>query len=333
MTAAATGARPGWGVLGTGLAARLMTADLVSSGHRVAAVASRTQDAAEAFADAHGIERAYGTYEALLSDEAVDIVYVATPHSSHAEHASAALRHGKHVLVEKAFTLNRAEAASIAELAAACGLMVMEAMWTRFLPHMDFVRSAVRRGDIGDVTHVRAVHAQALPTDGAHRLNRPDLGGGALLDLGVYPVSFVHDLLGAPTAVEAHAEFTDTGVDSEISIRFEYSGGAVAEGYASSRRAADNSAVVTGTEGTIRIDSVFYQASRVTVVDGRGREISHFDRSVPGRGMQFQAAEMERAIADGDDDSPLMPIAQSVEIMGVLDAVRERIGLRYPQEA
>lgn len=321
-----------WGIVGTGLAAKLMARDLVQQGHHVSAVGSRSQSSADSFANLFGIERAHPSYEALFADDTVDIVHVATPHNFHAENASTALLHGKHVLVEKAFTLNRAEAATLAQLARSLNLVLMEAMWTRFLPHMDFVRAAVRRGDIGDITNIRATHAQDLPADNDHRLNRLDLGGGALLDLGVYPISFAHDLLGKPQDISATATFKTTGVDGMVSTRFVYAGGATADTFSSSHQQGFNEAIVTGTTGQITISAVFYEPAPVVVTDHDGVVISRYERALSGRGMQYQAAEMERLVNEGKRDSPLMPLDQSVEIMGVMDAIRSEIGLRYPGE-
>jgi predicted dehydrogenase len=175
----------GWGILAPGGIARAFTRDLLLHGHRVAAVGSRSADRARAFAEEFGIARAHGSYDELVADPTVDVVYIATPHNLHAENAVAALESGKHVLVEKAFTLNAAEASRVARLGRTKGLVVMEAMWTRFLPHMEFVRSVVASGRLGEIRSLHADHTQRLSSDPAHRLNDPKLAGGALLDLGV----------------------------------------------------------------------------------------------------------------------------------------------------
>ena len=188
-----------WGILATGGIAHMFTKDLRTAGLDIAAVGSRRADAARAFADEFEIPHAHDSYEALVDDPDVDIVYVATPHPAHADNAILALEHGKHVLVEKPFTLNAAEAARVRDVAAANGLLAMEAMWTRYLPHMVRIRELLAEGALGDVRAVTADHTQSISTDPAHRLNALELGGGALLDLGIYPVSFAWDVLGAPT--------------------------------------------------------------------------------------------------------------------------------------
>ncbi len=187
-----------WGILATGGVAGTFTADLLAHGHSVTAVGSRSDAGARAFAERFSLPRAHGSYDALVADPEVDVVYVATPHNLHAENALAALAHGKHVLVEKAFTVNAEQARVVVDSARSRGLVVLEAMWTRFLPSMAFVREVVRSRRIGEVRSLHADHTQALPADPAHRLNDPALAGGALLDLGVYPLSFAHDLLGPP---------------------------------------------------------------------------------------------------------------------------------------
>lgn len=205
-----------WGILATGGIARTFARDLRTHGHDITAVGSRTLASARSFAEEFGIPRAHQSYDELVADPEVDVVYIATPHDLHAPNARAALAHGKHVLVEKPFTLNAAEARQVVDLGRRRGLLVMEAMWTRFLPHMRFVRETLAEGRIGEVRSVHADHTQLLPSDPDHRLNDPRRGGGALLDLGVYPVSMAHDLLGAPNEVIAAGQLTATGVDESV---------------------------------------------------------------------------------------------------------------------
>jgi len=322
----------GWGILATGGIARLFTNDLVAHGHRVAAVGSRSAASAEAFASEFAVPRAHATYEDLVADPDVDVVYVATPHSFHADNAALALHAGKHVVIEKAFTINAAQARTVAELGADRGLLVMEAMWTRFLPHMRQVRAWLADGRIGAVRSLHATHLQRLPFDDAHRLNNPALGGGALLDLGVYPISFAHDLLGPVEAVHAEATFKPTGVDETVATILRHTGGGVSTSYSSMSVLGPNRATVIGTEGLIEIDPTWYGPARATLYDADSHELEVFDEPVTGRGMQYQAAEAEAMLAQGATSSPLMTPTASVEVMATLDAVRDRIGLRYPEE-
>ena len=246
-----------WGILGTGWIAQLQTADLLADGFTVAAVGSRSQEGADAFAKEFGIPVAHGSYEALVADPNVDVIYVATPHPLHAENAELAINAGKHVLVEKPFTLNQAEAKRIVALAAEKKVVVLEAMWTRWLPTMVRLREVIAAGTIGEIRTVIADHNQSLPRDPKHRINAIELGGGALLDLGIYPVSFAWDMLGAPETVHAIAAKTATGVDRQTAITLGYAGGQQAVLHTALDTHGPNTASVIGTDGWIHIDTVF----------------------------------------------------------------------------
>ncbi|MGH2841985.1 MAG: Gfo/Idh/MocA family protein [Solirubrobacteraceae bacterium] len=322
----------GWGILGTGLIARLFVTDLKLTGHQVVAVGSRTAGSAERFAAEFSIPHAYGTYEAMVADESVDIAYVATPHTRHRADASLALRAGKHVLVEKPFTINAAEARSVADLAAELGLLALEAMWTRWLPHMVAIRDLLARGALGDVRSVLADHTQKLPDDPAHRLNALELGGGALLDLGVYPISFASNVLGTPVSVDAVATFRETGADAETAVLLRYAEGRTAAIYTASNAVGPNRATIVGTDGRIEIDTVWYTPTSFRLYDNRGSVTSTFESHVPGRGMQYQAEEAERLIAASELTSHILPLSESIGIMSTMDQVRQIIGLRYPTE-
>lgn len=321
-----------WGILGTGWIAGVFTSDLHTAGCVVTAVGSRRQDSADAFAREHSIEHPHASYEALVADPDVDIVYVATPHAFHARDACLALDAGKHVLVEKAFTLNAREAQAVASLAERQGRFLMEAMWTRFLPHMVRIREIVAAGTLGDARTLLADHNQSLPKDPAHRVNNPQLGGGALLDLGIYPVSFAWNLFGPPKQVHAMATMTATGVDRQIGVLLEHNDGRQTVMQAALDTAGPNRAVVLGTAGRIEIDPIWYQATSFTVFDVAGAVHERYVSTVSGRGMQYQALEAERCIQGGLTSSELLPPAESVAIMGTLDEVRAQIGLRYPDE-
>ncbi|MDR6865743.1 putative dehydrogenase [Microbacterium resistens] len=321
-----------WGILATGGIAAAFAADLRTAGLDLVAVGSRSQDSADAFAARFDIPRAHGSYEALAADPDVDIVYVATPHPMHLADARLALSHGKHALVEKAFTVNRAEAEELRALAAEKGLLVMEAMWTRYLPHMIRIRELIAAGTLGEIRSVSADHTQLLPTDPAHRLNALELGGGALLDLGIYPVSFVWDILGAPETLHAVGRLGDTGADTEVATVMTHAGGAVSTTLSSSRAAGPNVAAIVGTKARIEIDRVWYTPTSFRVVAPDGTVIEEYVSDVEGRGMQYQARAAERYVADGSVDSDLLPVAESAAIMGGLDEIRAQIGVRYPGE-
>jgi predicted dehydrogenase len=322
----------GWGILGAGYIAGAFTSDLLANGFSVTAVGARTQASADAFAAEHGIATAHEGYEALVADPAVDIVYIATPHPFHAEQAALALNAGKHVLVEKAFTLNAVEAQGVVDLAESLGLVALEAMWTRWLPHMVRLREVIAEGTIGEVRTIIADHNQKLPSDPSHRLNDPRLGGGALLDLGVYPISFATDILGLPETVSAVSSPTATGVDRQTSIILGYAGGQQALLQTALDTAGPNTAVVIGTEGWIEIAAVWYAPTTFVVHNDANEAVEGFEADVANRGMQYQAWEMERLVRAGLTGGTVLSPAETVGIMQIMDNVREIIGLRYPGE-
>ncbi|SMQ60025.1 Gfo/Idh/MocA family oxidoreductase [Agreia sp. VKM Ac-1783] len=322
-----------WGILGTGGIAETFVTDLRATGIEVVAVGSRSQESADAFGSRFDIAARHPTYEALVADPEVDAVYVATPHPMHAENALLAIDAGKHVLVEKPFTLNAAEATEVAEAARRAGVVVLEAMWTRFLPSMVRIREIIAAGTLGEVRTLLADHDQLLPSDPQHRINNPELGGGALLDLGVYPVSFAVDLFGAPSSVTARGDKTVTGVDRQVALILEHDGGALSVLHTALDTRGANTATIVGTEGRIEIDSVWYNQTSFTVYSGESGEVlERYDEKVVSRGMQFQAWELERVVRDGGRESPLLPLDESIAIMAVLDEARRQVGVVYPGE-
>jgi predicted dehydrogenase len=322
-----------WGILGTGGIATSFTTDLVANGLTVVAVGSRTQEAADAFAAAHGIPNAHGSYEALVADPKVDAIYVSTPHPFHYDNAKLVLNAGKHALVEKPFTLNARQAREVVDLAKSLNLVVLEAMWTRWLPHMIRVRELIANGTLGEVRTVIADHNQHLPLDPAHRINNPDLGGGALLDLGIYPVSFAWDIFGQPTSVTAiSAPTASTGVDRQTAILMGYADGQQAVLHTALDTRGPNTAAIIGTEGRIEIDAVWYTPTSFTVYDSSNAIIERFDETVISRGMQYEAWALERLVADGVIEGAELPPSETVAIMETLDEIRRQIGLVYPSE-
>lgn len=319
-----------WGILATGGIARTFTSDLRTAGLDVAAVGSRSVEHARAFAADFQIPRAHGSYEELVADPDVDIVYVASPHAFHAEHARLALEAGKNVLVEKAFTLTAGQARDLQRLAGERHVLLMEAMWTRYLPDMIRIRDLVATGALGDVRAVTADHTQALPTDPAHRLNALELGGGALLDLGVYPVSFAVDILGSPGTVTATGRLGETGADTEDVVTMTHAGGAISTSISSSRSAGPNQAHILGSTVRIDIDPVWYTATSFRVVGRDGAVLESYRTPVAGRGMQYEALAAEQYIREGRTESPLEPLDETVAVMETLDEIRRQIGVRYP---
>ncbi|MGB3909143.1 MAG: Gfo/Idh/MocA family oxidoreductase [Pseudolysinimonas sp.] len=317
-----------WGILGAGGIAKAQVADMQLHGFTVAAVAARDLAKARAWADEMKVPTAYGSYEELAANPDIDAVYVATVHPAHAAAARIVLEGGKHVLVEKPFTMDAAQAQELVDLAASKNLVILEAMWTRWLPHMVRIREILAEGQLGDVRTVLADHDQKI--DHIARLIRPELGGGALLDLGIYPVSFAWDVLGAPDTVIAHATMTDTGVDLETAIILGYPNGAHAVLQTQMNGTGPNRAAIVGTQGRIEIESVWYNQTAFTRYDAEGEVVERFDAREPGRGMQFQAAELERIVASGKLEGDILAPAQTVAIMATLDEIRRQIGLNYP---
>ena len=321
-----------WGIIGTGLIADLFVTDLLANDFTVTAVGSRSQASADEFAARFGIANAHPTYEALVADPEVDVVYVATPHPMHVDNATLALNAGKHVLIEKPFTLNAKDAAAIVALAEEKKLVVLEAMWARFLPHMVRLREIIAAGTLGDVRTVIADHNQNLPKDPSHRLQNPDLGGGALLDLGIYPISFAWDVLGAPTSIYATAAKTPTGVDRQTAVIFGYADGQQALVHTALDTAGPTTASVIGTDGWIAIEGTFYAPTNFTVYNAQNEVVERYESEVSNRGMQFQAAELERIVASGELAGDILPPSETVAIMASLDEIRSQIGLVYPGE-
>jgi predicted dehydrogenase len=321
-----------WGILGPGGIAQAFANDLVLNGLTVQAVGSRRPDAAAAFAAKYNVPNVHGSYEDLVADPEVDVIYIATPHPFHAAQALLALEAGKHVLVEKPFTLTGPEAEAVTIRARELGLVVLEAMWTRFLPHMVRIREILAEGTLGELRSIVADHTQNLPSDPAHRINALELGGGALLDLGIYPISFASAVFGTPAQVTASATFRDTGADASVATIFTYDDDRIATTFSASDAHGPNVASVIGTEGRIDIDSVWYSASSFTVYNNANDVLESYTSNVVGRGMQFQAFELERLVAEGELESEVLTHAETVSIMHTLDDIRRQIGLVYPGE-
>jgi len=315
-----TTSSPGWGILAPGGIAGAFARDLAVGGHRLVAVGSRDQGRAEAFATTHGATTAHGSYEALVADPDVDIVYVASPHGLHREHALLAIEAGKHVLVEKAFTTTGDEAQEVVDAARAKGVFVMEAMWTRFLPTMVAVRERIAAGDLGGLVSVTADHSQMLDLSPGSRMIEPALGGGALLDLGVYCVSLAHAFLGPVTRVRAAGAVDAAGVDHRGSAILTHEGSRMSTVTFSMETLGSNRASIAGTEGVIELDPAFYVWTGFTRRHASGDKET-FVPETSGRGMQFQAAEVERCVAAGQLESPLMTLDETVAIMRVMDEI------------
>lgn len=323
-----------WGILGAGRIAGIFASDLKhAQGAEALAVGSRSKEKAERFAAEFGLARSYGSYEELAADPDVQAVYVATPHPFHKENALTALRAGKAVLCEKPFTLNAGELQELAAYAQERRLFLMEAMWTRFLPAIRKVREWIREGRIGDVQLVKADFGFRGPDDPGKRLLNPELGGGSLLDAGVYPVSFAAMVFGtAPVNISSTVHIGETGVDERFSVLLEYEGGRTASLNGAIRLRLPNDASVVGTKGRIHLPATFLSArTAVLYVDGAEPETFEDDRIC--RGYAYEAEEAGRCLREGLTESPELPLSESLAVMATLDDIRRQWGLRYPQEA
>jgi predicted dehydrogenase len=310
-----------WGLIGTGGIAATFAADLeLTDSGVVAAVGSRRMDSADRFGDRFGVPNRHASYEELVVDPDVDVVYVATPHPSHHANAQLALRAGKPVLVEKAFTMNAEEARDVVATARAEGLFLMEAMWTRFLPHIAQLRGLLDDGVLGEIVTVTADHGQWFAKDPAFRLFAPELGGGALLDLGVYPVSFASMVLGEPRRIVSVVSPAFTGVDGQTSMVFGYATGAQAVLTCTLSAKSPTRAAIVGTEARIEIDGDFYAPSSFTLISRSGEQ-TRFDEPHDGRGLRHEADEVARCLREGLLESPLMPLEETISIMATMDAV------------
>jgi predicted dehydrogenase len=317
-----------WGVVGTGwIAERFIASAQRHTRQHFQAVASRDPDRARPFAEAHGIPDVVDL-DGLAAHPGVDVVYVASPHPFHAEHALTAIRAGKHVLVEKPIALDAEEARTLAEAARAAGVFCAEALWTFFLPRWDVVAQVLERGDIGELRSVLAEYGEYLPDD--HRAMDPGLAGGSLLDLGTYPIATISRLLRAPTRVEALGTDNRFGVNEQTGLLVADGRGALGVGFTSLGSSTPTSATLAGTRGAIELPGPFYQPGPVIVRTWADGVVAAFDEPAIGHdGLHYEAAATARAIAAGLTEAPERPLDESIAFLELLDAVRERIGVDF----
>lgn len=319
-----------WGFLGAGWIADIIATDFKHAGLTINAVGARSGEASSAFAAKHGIPSAYEGYDDLVNDAMVDVVYVSTTQNFHLRDALRVINAGKHLLLEKPFTLDAAEAERIVAAAKAKGVFVMEAMWTRFLPSMIAAIDVIRSGVIGEPRLITADHSQHLLS--VPRLWDNALGGGALLDLGVYPICFIMSLLGAPASVKASAVMSSHhGVDESTSVLMQYPN-AQGVGTCSIVTPGPITASIMCTNGRLDLDRSFYEHTTFRVFDAAGALLRSYEHKIEGRGMQFEAQHVEECIRGGLTESPVMPLSESVAVMRVLDDVRAQVGLAWAHQ-
>ena len=322
-----------WGYMGTGRIAHVVADDFKIAGIHIQAVGSRNLASAESFAQRHAIPDVHGSYEELVSNPNVDIVYISTLNYVHCENALLAINAGKHVLLEKPFTMDAKQALKIQKAAREKNVFVMEAMWSRFLPSMDAVFEVLKNGTIGQPNLVMADHSQYLPPEVSTRMWDLHTGGGALLDLGIYPISFAARVLGLPDEVLAVGRLAFEGMDEATSMVFNYENGAQATLTTCMTVAGPVTATILGDKGSIEIDNTFYAQTSFTVYDNERKVVQRYDTPpVPGTGRQLQALHAEKCIADGLIESPVMSVEESVDLMQIMDDIRLEIGVVWDYE-
>ncbi len=320
-----------WGILGTGNIARKFAEGLRSAETgKLYAVGSRSAERAEKFAAENGAERGYDSYEKLVTDADVDAVYIATPHPMHKEDALLCISHDKPVLCEKPFTVNAGEAEEVISAARKRSVFCMEAMWTRFVPSIVKLRELLDEGGIGDVRMVMADFGFRAGWNPEHRLLNPQLAGGGLLDVGVYPVSLASMVLGSAMRVTGLADIGETGVDEQAGIVCQYDGGRLALLACGVRTNTPHEATILGTDGYIRLHKDWFRGSAMTLSKGGAEE--RIEPPQTGNGFNYEADEVARCLAAGKIESDVMPLDETLSIMQTMDEIRARWGLRYPFE-
>jgi predicted dehydrogenase len=321
-----------WGILGTGNIAKQFARGLKAlPDAELVAVGSRSEDTADLFADTFNIPHRHASYEALANDPDVDVVYIGTPHSYHRDNAILCLEAGKSVLCEKPFAINAHQAAEMIRVARDNDLFLMEAMWTRFMPIMVKVRELLREKVIGDVRIVEADFGFRTNFNPKSRLFDPALGGGALLDVGIYPVNLAFMVLGPPTRITSLAHLGPTHVDEQGAIIFGYRHGELALLSTAIRTQTPNEAFLMGTNGQIHIHPRWWFPATMTV-SVQGEKSETIQLALEGNGYNYEAAEVMRCLRDGDTESPIMPLHETLSIMETLDEIRSQWGLKYPME-
>lgn len=321
-----------WGIIGTGNIASVFAGDMaLVEDARLLGVGSRSEENANTFGKRFGIERCYASYSALAGDPDIDIIYVASPHTFHYEHSVLCLNNNKSVLCEKPFTVNSSQAKEVINLAKEKNLFIMEAMWTRFLPLLKTLKSLIENGEIGEIKSVQSDFCFYNEFDEKGRLFNAFLAGGALLDVGVYPVMLAHTIFGKPKSIQANAFIGKTGVDETTSAIFDYGQGKVATFQSSIRYKSSLVAVVCGTKGFIKIHPRWFEMSTLSIYR-EGMEPEVIQKPFEGRGFHFEIKEAQRCLRNGFVESPLMLHSDTVEIMESLDSIREIVGLKYPFE-
>ncbi len=320
-----------WGILGTGgIAHKFATGLSVLTDAQLVAVGSRTQESADKFADEFNAPRRHASYEALANDPEVEAIYIATPHPFHKDNTLLCLNAGKAVLVEKPFAINAAEAQEMIDLSREKKVFLMEAMWSRFLPAIVRTRELIASGAIGEVRMLNADFGFRTSFNPTSRLFDMALGGGALLDVGIYPMSLAFMLFGTPKTVAAEAHFSETGADDQNAILFSYDKGQLALLSSASRTNTAHEAIIYGTDGSIRIPDWWHGQKLIVNVNGKPSET--LDIPHLGNGYPHEAIEVATCVRAGKIESETMPLDESLAIIRTMDTIRSQWRLKYPSE-
>ena len=321
-----------WGIIGTGSIAKKFATGLTAlPDAQLYVVGSRFQETADVFADQFDAPVRHSSYESLAQDVNVDAVYVATPHSFHKENSLLCLAAGKPVLCEKPFTINVAEAQEVVDFARQNKVFLMEAMWTRYIPLMVKLRQMLAEGVIGEVRMLNADFGFGSRVNPTSRLYDPHLGGGAMLDVGVYPISLASMIFGTPESMVSLAQLGQTGIDEQSAFLMRYPGGQIAIASTSIQVTTPQEAVLLGTEGNIRIHSPWWVPSRMTLTR-KGQDSELIEVPFEGNGYNYEAAEVADCIRNGKTESSTMPLDETLSIMQTMDEARAQWGLKYPME-
>ncbi|GAA1206400.1 Gfo/Idh/MocA family oxidoreductase [Rhodoglobus aureus] len=324
-----------WGIIAPGgIAATFAAAVQAHTHQQLVAVASRSLDRAQDFANTWGIAKAYGDYAELLANPDIDAVYIAAQQHVHLDLALQAIAAGKHILVEKPFAMNGAEAREIVAAARAAGTLAMEAMWTRYLPQTSVISQLIADGVLGDIQLVTADHGQNMP-DG-HRVRSLESGGGALLDLGIYPIAFASQILGTPTAIHNVGSLIETGVDGQSLLTFSYASRAQAQLNTTLLARTPITASIAGTDALLQVGGAFFTPSSMTLSQPgfNGESIHWADESgiVAHRGLSYQATALAGYVAAGLTESPVHSLDETVAILDTIDSARWQLGYRFESE-
>lgn len=320
-----------WGIIGAGKIALKFASDLLLLNNaKLYAVASNDYNRAKLFAKESGATKAYGSYEELVNDENIDIVYIASYHVRHYSNTLLCLKNNKPVLVEKPIAINKLQALKMIEIAREKNIFLMEALWTRFLPSFLKCKELVESGVIGDISLIHSDFCIKPPFDAEGRLYNPALGGGSLLDIGLYPIFLALTMAGNPIELKAQATFASTGVDNECSMLLKHNNNVLSVLYCSLINTGRTEAIIHGTKGKIRINTMWHIPTTIDFLPDDAQPV-HFSFAESGNGYQYEAAEVMRCLDKGLTESPSFNWQNSIDLISVLDQIRKEVGIVYPE--